>query len=82
MQTLDIIRAMKEQNVGMIMTTHNPDHTFFRHRFFHRPLSFPVRNEQAPFTRRFSIFLFRMKGAYDQPHVSMIFSVSPKSLNL
>ena len=28
MQTLDIIRAMKEQNVGMIMTTHNPDHTF------------------------------------------------------
>ena len=28
MQTLDIIRSMKEQNVGMIMTTHNPDHTF------------------------------------------------------
>ena len=28
MQTLDIIRAMKEQGVGMIMTTHNPDHTF------------------------------------------------------
>ena len=28
MQTLDIIREMKHQGVGLIMTTHNPDHTF------------------------------------------------------
>ncbi|NLW71031.1 MAG: ABC transporter ATP-binding protein [Eubacteriaceae bacterium] len=28
MQTLSIIKAMKERNVGMIMTSHNPDHAF------------------------------------------------------